>query len=58
MRMKKTINSLIVIILLSLIALFLKRKVNTPDIELEHPEPELKVVAISENDEINEKDME
>jgi hypothetical protein len=39
------------------IAIFLKRKINTPDIELEHPEPELKVVEISEDDEINENDL-
>lgn len=56
--MKKTIQSLIVIIILSVIALFLKRKVNTPNIELESTnEPELTVVAVNDEDEINENDM-
>lgn len=54
--MKKTIQSLILIIILSVIALFLKRKVNAPAIEIETTEPELTVVAVDQ-DEINEKDM-
>ena len=60
--MRKYINSLILIILLSLIALFLKKKINPDEIELESSEPpELKVVSNDEtttDDEINEKDME
>jgi hypothetical protein len=57
--MKRTIQSLILIIILSVIALFLKRKVNTPNIELESTnEPELTVVAVNEDqNEINENDM-
>jgi hypothetical protein len=53
--MKNTIRSLILIIILSLIALFLKRKINPNEIELENPEPDLKVVAI--NEETNEEEM-
>lgn len=56
--MKRTIQSLILIIVLSLIAIFLKRKVNAPEIEIETTEPELTVVAVNEDqNEINENDM-
>lgn len=56
--MKKTIQSLILIIILSVIALFLKRKVNAPEIEIGNTEPELTVVAVNEDqNEINENDM-
>jgi hypothetical protein len=56
--MKRTIQSLILIIILSLIAIFLKRKVNAPEIEIETNEPDLKVVAVDQDQtEINENDM-
>jgi hypothetical protein len=63
--MRNTIRSLILIIILSVIALFLKRRINT-GIELESTnEPDLKVVSVNEEtneeetneDEMNENDL-
>jgi hypothetical protein len=49
--MKRTINSLIVIIILSLVALFLRRRINK-EIEIgpETKEPDLQVVTMNEEE--------
>ncbi len=54
--MKNTIRSLIIIILLSLVALFLRRKINPDEIELEttNEPPDLKVVKVEEDEIIAE----
>ena len=54
--MRKTIRMSIVLIIVSLILMFLRRRNNGIEIETNEP-PELKVVQNSE-DEMNEKDME
>jgi uncharacterized membrane protein len=60
-RMRKTIRMSIVLIIVSLILMFLRRRNNGIEIETNEP-PELKVVQNSEDeiieDEMNEKDME
>jgi uncharacterized membrane protein len=59
--MRKTIRMSIVLIIVSLILMFLRRRNNGIEIETNEP-PELKVVQNSEDeiieDEMNEKDME
>ena len=54
--MKRTINSLIVIIILSLVALFLRRRI-TEEIEIEPQtkEPDMQVVTIHEEEIIEDK---